>query len=705
MKYWKIILLFFLINITLLSQQIKWIDINGIQNCYVLGEGADGKIFAMSETALYTSTDDGANWSKIIERGIMEEFASNNNVIVFLRYIANVIDRYRIEMSIDNGETWNVIFGDPRHEPYNNIMINDSGIVFAYTYFPAQLVRFNGSKWDTIGTPILSGDSYVYDAAIDHFNNIYLLCSAQGKEFLLISTDYGNSWENKKIEVNSLSDVYIALDNSVIVTKNEGVLGNGEMRVSTDNGATWTYYGNLDGGVASIAVDSEGRIYAATSEGIYVNDNISTMWKYLSPEPETFDDILITKNNVILVTAGNCATGRCWTYSFRSTTIYRTTDRGEFWTPSSVLNQDVFSLLVQPSGQIFVGTLGGRIFITESGGAGWTQVSPGVVGNYVYSLTQHDQNTYAGTDEGLFVSSDNGKTWNNLTNGKFSGTVYAVVINSNGSLIVGTNFGIYISHDKGNSWNFSSLSDVSVLFMTIDKNDRIYAVTNNGEVWKSVDGAIWYQCNLNRDDIQTIAVNNDEEIYVGVYGGVIHSSDGGINWMEHQFTNTYVYSLAFNSSQDIFAGTYNGIYVSRNKGQNWTFAGLNGSSVLTLVLDDEQILYAGVYQKGVFRSDRSVTGVKKISTELPTSYYLYQNYPNPFNPTTKIKFSIPEKSQVSLSIYNFLGQEIAAILNETIMSGGTYEIEFNGNNLSNGVYFYRFSAGKFSQTRKMVFVK
>jgi len=704
MKYLKIILLLFLIAITSFSQQIKWIDINGVQNCYVLGEGADGKIFAMSETALYTSTDGGANWAKIIERGIMEEFASRKNVIVFRRYIANVIDRHRIEMSTDNGETWSIIFSDPRYELYDNIMINDSGIVFACAYNPAQLVRFNGSNWETIGTPISTGDSWVYDAVIDHLNNIYVVCHATEGDLLFVSTDYGNSWE-KKMEVNGFSNVYLGLDNSVIVSKNEGYLSNGDVRISTNQGATWTYYGTLEGGVASIEVDLEGRIYAATSEGIYINDDRSTRWKYAGPEQGTFDDILITKNGVMLITAGKCSSSWCQTYSFRSTTIYRTTDRGIFWTPSSVLNQDVFSLLVKPSGQIYVGTLGSRIFITESGGVGWSQLSPGVVGNYTYSLTQHNQNIYAGTDEGLFVSSDNGKTWNNFTNGKLSGTVYAVVVNSNGSIMVGTNFGVYVSHDGGNSWSLSSLSGVAVLFMTIDKNDKIYAVTDNGKVWKSFEGTIWYDCNLNRDDIQTIAVNDVGEIFVGVYGGIIHSSDGGINWVENQFTNTYVYSIAFNSSQDIFAGTYNGVYVSRNNGQNWTFAGLNGSSVLSLVLDDKQIIYAGVYQKGVFRSEQSVTGVKTVSAEFPTSYYLYQNYPNPFNPTTKIKFSIPEKSQVSLRIFNILGQQVATILDETMMNVGTYEIEFDGSNLPSGIYFYRFSTGKFLQTRKMVLVE
>ena len=79
---------------------------------------------------------------------------------------------------------------------------------------------------------------------------------------------------------------------------------------------------------------------------------------------------------------------------------------------------------------------------------------------------------------------------------------------------------------------------------------------------------------------------------------------------------------------------------------------------------------------------------------VPTVYELYQNYPNPFNPTTKIKYSVPKTSKVSLALFTILGEEIATLVNEE-KTAGNYEVEFNASNLPSGVYFYRLQAGEF----------
>ena len=89
---------------------------------------------------------------------------------------------------------------------------------------------------------------------------------------------------------------------------------------------------------------------------------------------------------------------------------------------------------------------------------------------------------------------------------------------------------------------------------------------------------------------------------------------------------------------------------------------------------------------------------------LPTEYSLSQNFPNPFNPSTKIKYSIPISSQVSLKIFNTLGEEIETLVNEE-KPVGTYEVNWNAANLPSGVYFYRLQAGSFVQTRKMILLK
>jgi hypothetical protein len=94
---------------------------------------------------------------------------------------------------------------------------------------------------------------------------------------------------------------------------------------------------------------------------------------------------------------------------------------------------------------------------------------------------------------------------------------------------------------------------------------------------------------------------------------------------------------------------------------------------------------------------------------LTDGFQLYQNYPNPFNPSTRIKFTIPqevrgEKQEVRLKVYDVLGNEIATLVNEELLSG-EYETEFDASEFSSGIYIYQLRAGKSIQTQKMVLLK
>lgn len=105
-----------------------------------------------------------------------------------------------------------------------------------------------------------------------------------------------------------------------------------------------------------------------------------------------------------------------------------------------------------------------------------------------------------------------------------------------------------------------------------------------------------------------------------------------------------------------------------------------------------------------------LTNVGSAGEEVAVSPELYQNFPNPFNPVTKIKFSIPKASFVSLKVYNTLGKNISNLLNEN-MNPGVYYSPFSGADLSSGVYYYTLetkdlSTGKvFKEAKKMLIVK
>lgn len=89
---------------------------------------------------------------------------------------------------------------------------------------------------------------------------------------------------------------------------------------------------------------------------------------------------------------------------------------------------------------------------------------------------------------------------------------------------------------------------------------------------------------------------------------------------------------------------------------------------------------------------------------VPTDYALEQNYPNPFNPVTIIRYALPQASEVTLTVYNLLGQKIEVLVNE-YQSVGVYQVDFSGQSLPSGIYIYYLTAGTYIETKKMVLLK
>jgi hypothetical protein len=160
------------------------------------------------------------------------------------------------------------------------------------------------------------------------------------------------------------------------------------------------------------------------------------------------------------------------------------------------------------------------------------------------------------------------------------------------------------------------------------------------------------------------------------------STDGG-----NTFTNFIISSSAFTPTSGTFFGDYTNITAHNGKVRP-IWARLQGTlSVMTAIVD-------------------FTTGENNISEQLPGEYKLEQNYPNPFNPTTNINYSLKENTFVSLKVFNLVGQEIATLVN-TNKPAGNYSLTFDLTEygLTSGVYFYKMTAGNFSETKKMIITK
>jgi hypothetical protein len=134
----------------------------------------------------------------------------------------------------------------------------------------------------------------------------------------------------------------------------------------------------------------------------------------------------------------------------------------------------------------------------------------------------------------------------------------------------------------------------------------------------------------------------------------------------------------------------------------WQISNYTIDSLVDIYKNDSRFQFVQP-SRPLYFIDEFVTSVNQ-STVIPSQYSLSPNYPNPFNPTTVITYSIPKSGNISLKIYDLLGREVAALVNE-IKQAGKYEVKFDGSKLASGIYLYRIQSRDFNLTRKMILIK
>ena len=214
-----------------------------------------------------------------------------------------------------------------------------------------------------------------------------------------------------------------------------------------------------------------------------------------------------------------------------------------------------------------------------------------------------------------------------------------------------------------------------------------------------------------------------------------YSADGGVNWnLDFTFslsTETNITYVSLSSDSNKAGGGYViGAFQKANIDTIVIRRGIPGSLGARIIQPNEfqsspfnspsvaiynpsgskssALLYTGL-STGNYTSNLYYDGEILITDvgDLPgivEAYALEQNYPNPFNPSTIIRFSIPEQTNVTLKIFNSVGQEVASLFNGEV-SAGNHEVNFNASALSSGVYFYRIQSPSFTETKKMILIK
>jgi len=166
----------------------------------------------------------------------------------------------------------------------------------------------------------------------------------------------------------------------------------------------------------------------------------------------------------------------------------------------------------------------------------------------------------------------------------------------------------------------------------------------------------------------------------------------------------HAYCLCYYNVSTSITGLVSGHYVvavSRTAfaaypGATTTFVGYTSFDIVISNLPFSQISSQGTCHQSVQSVDESVGQ--------PRNFLLRSNYPNPFNPITTIEFNLPQRTFVTLKIYNTLGKEIATLVSQEL-TAGIHHARWEANGMSSGVYYYRITAGNFSDTKKLTVIK
>ena len=332
----------------------------------------------------------------------------------------------------------------------------------------------------------------------------------------------------------------------------------------------------------------------------------------------------------------------------------------------------------------------GAVWVFTRTGSAWSQQGPKLVGSGAIGMSVQGISVSLAADGNTAIvggsrdSSGTGAAWvYTRTNGAW---------NQQGSKLVGSGV-VGLGAHQGTSVSLSADGNTAIVGGPLDSSGTgaawVFTRTNN--IWSQqgpkLVGTGWVWFSRQGSSVSLSADGN-----TALIGGPNDNVGAGAVWI---FTRTngdwsqQGNKLVGSGASTIGNNVYQGSSVSLSADGNTAIVGGPNDS-------------SGAGAVWVFVS--TTASVTEAERSLPGDFALAQNYPNPFNPTTTIRYALPSRSHVTLTVFNTLGQQVATMVNET-QGAGYHEVKFDGSGLASGVYFYRLKAGEYVATKRLLVVR
>ncbi len=701
-----------------------WIDVNDTVTAgtYVHKFLLKGNSLFMGSQGggICRTTDNGASWEHM-NNGLLSldvrDLALKDTII-----FAATWGTYQVFRSTDNGQSWQLAnngIANPASDPRLGVSGND---IFLGT-FADGIYRStdNGNNWVQVNNG-LPATATIRAFAVNG-SNIFAATRGEG---ILLSTDNGTNWDsvNTGLTTNWVESLIVNSNQDVFA----GTYRNGIFR-STDNGTNWVeensgYNANTVYAYATFPNGTGGNnLLAGTGSGVFQSNDNGITWNFLGLNFKAVYGLAVVGTDIF---AGAMGSG-----------VFRSTDDGATWTASGLANAMIWTMYTDGT-DIYAGLgfFGGAYRSTDNGNT-WSSVS-GLEYKWVMSFTENAQYIFAGAIYGgAFRSSDNGNTFTPINNG-LDNRVSILAVMGDSTIFAGTGdpngqaaAGMYRSNDNGTSWTqinnglppTSMIWGLAVkdtnLFASTSSSDgsaaNVYLTTDKGNNWSTVDSG------LVSNYIQALFID-DTTIFAGTIGsgtwwrplsevilpveltsftGNIRS-DGSVllNWSTATESNNRGFEIQRSIPN---SGTPNSTWTkigfiagngTTTRPETYSFVDKNVSSG-NYVYRLKQIDF-----DGSFKYSKEV----EVNVNVPSQFSLSQNYPNPFNPTTTIDYSIQKDGNVSLKVFNTLGQQVAELINGN-MKAGQHQVTFDASRFASGIYYYRLESNNKVLIKKMILLK
>jgi photosystem II stability/assembly factor-like uncharacterized protein len=359
------------------------------------------------------------------------------------------------------------------------------------------------------------------------------------------------------------------------------------------------------------------------------------------------------------------------------------------------LSGELITALAEINNKILAGSYN-CVYISEDNGSHWTKSISGLPSeSTILSFATIDSTIFACSYiGGVFISSDEGKNWSSANNGLPIDSFFVtdMLLTDGNKIYAGTDNGVYITSDKATNWNpiNSGIKPYThVMSLAID-TDMIWFYNNyyNSIFYSTNKGSSWTETHLSISSLERIDALcfQDNFLLAGTNIGILRSVNNGETWFYASSglpANTQVHTL-FTFDKNIVAGTNFGAFITSDCGSSWKAINseLSSTDIYSFTLS-EKYLFAGT-SDGVWRLPLSVvTANKKVDCNHQLSLNI--NASSKLNSNVEIAFSIPNKQNVTLSIFNLHGDRVVALANK-LFNAGTHKTMWNPGNIAPGAY-------------------